>query len=279
MTTLKTPSQSLIDLDSIKKEQVALEIQGYLQAEYGASVALVPEGYKVQDLSFLTENALHFIAHLGFSDINEWSRYITDQKLEKDLAVCLIDQDRMTAKATLDKGNTSMPLHSQHTANLALKPTPEYEALNAINSRAHGQKELADWVEDWAHCITGTDDSGEEMTAKQIAHSFRNITISETRNTDSEVGDFHANRSVLQKVEAKNKERQTLFVNMFFKPYDDLSALAFTLRVTSGVSGKEPVITLRVVGLEQSKRELALEFKSLVTQALDGKEIKTYVAK
>lgn len=273
-------SASLIDLDAIKKEQVALQVQAAVSVNKKFPAAVLPDGYKIIELDHLNESPNHFKDHRFFSDLDEWSRYLADNLSEGlgDDAVCFINADNMQSTATLDRGTPSLPGHCFHKASLTLKPTPEYVALDEVNGGGNDQKKLAEWVEDWAHCITGVDTEGKAMDAKQIVHSIRNITTETTSTSDNIVGDFEQNRSVLEKVESKNKDRQTAYVEMNFKPFDDLNFYNFTLRV-SNTSDKDlkPRITLRCVGLEMIKREMAQEFKNLVNMRLDKTPIKVYV--
>lgn len=274
-------STPLIDLEAIKKEQVALEVQAVISRKVGfpAAAAVLPDGYKIVELDHLNGSPNHFKDHRKFGDLDEWSRYLADnlgEGVDGD-AVCFIDADNMQANATLDRGTPASPAHCFHKAALTLKPTPENIALYEINGRGNDQQTLAEWVEDWSHCITGVDTDGKEMNAKQIAHSFRKVTVKATATSENEAGDFNQSRSVLEKIEASNQERQTAYVEMNFKPFDDLNHYNFTLRVSITGKGGEPRITLRCVGLEMIKREMAQEFKNLVNMRLDKTPIRVYV--
>lgn len=277
-------STPLIDLEAIKKEQVALEAQAVVSRKIGFPAVVLPDGYKIVELDHLNESPNHFKDHRKFGDLDEWSRYLTDN-IQSDGgenssdAVCFIDADNMQANATLDRGTPSDPAHCFHKADLYLKPTPENLALDEIDSRSSDQQSLAEWVEDWAHCITGVDTEGKEMNAKQIAHSFRKVTVKATATSENESGDFNQSRSVLEKIEASNQERQAAYVEMNFKPFDDLNFYNFTLRVSITGKGGEPRITLRCVGLEMIKREMAQEFKKLVNMRLDKSAVRVYVGR
>lgn len=273
-------STQLIDLEAVKKEQVALQVQDAISNSFNYPAAVLPDGYKVVELDHLSDSPNHFKDHRYFSDLDEWSRYLADNIDQDDGAgdaVCFINADNMQSKATLDRGTPAIPGHCYHQASLTLKPTPEYAALDEINGGGNDQQKLAEWVEDWAHCITGVDTEGKPMDAKQIAHSFRKVTVKATATSENEAGDFNQSRSVLEKIEASNQERQTAYVEMNFKPFDDLIFYNFTLRVSITGKGGEPRITLRCVGLEMIKREMAQEFKALVNMRLDKTPIKVYV--
>lgn len=271
------PEQNLIDLTSIRKEQVALEVQKLLEDHHDDKLLLVPEGYRLESTEKYQETKDRMRANWCFSDLGEWAGYIHDQNLPGNQAICMIDQDHMNARAVLDHGSLIAPLHGDHKAKLELEETPEYASLLQTNGDRLKQKDLAEWIEDWAHCIKGESTEAEPMDAKQLAHSVRKITVDATRTSDHETHDFGASRSALEKIEARNKERMPAFIWFTCKPYDDLAERCFKLRVSVIASNDEPLLVLRIVGLELEQRSMAQEFKKLVKEALESAPVNVYV--
>lgn len=275
--TLQAATGGLIDLHDIRKNQVAVALQELLEHHHGDNLVLVPEGFELKSTEKWQAQRQRMSASFSFADLDEWAAYIEAQQLGEDQAICMIDHQRMSARATLDHGNTTTPLHGEHKAVLTLEKTPEYTALININGERQKQKQLADWIEDWAHCITGESTEAEAMDAKQLAHAVRKITIDATRSVENQVSDFGANRSALEKIEARNKDRMPAFIFFKAKPYDDLAQRTFRLRVSVIASGDEPALVLRAVGLEMEQRSMAQEFKGLVKTALNKTPVGVYV--
>lgn len=276
-STLSSTPGGILDLHDIRSQQVAMAVQELLERHHGDKLLLVPEGFELQSTERFQDQRQRLAANFSFADLPEWAAYIQAQPLQENQAICMIDHESMAARATLDHGNAEKPLHGSHKATLKLEKTPEYAALLKISGDRLKQKQLAEWIEDWAHCISGESTEAEAMDAKQLAMSVRKITIDASRSSDHETSDFGSNRSTLEKIEARNKERMPAWIFFTTKPYDDLGERTFRMRVSVIASAEEPTLVLRIVGLETEQRSMAAEFKKLVKEALKEAPVSVYV--
>lgn len=274
-------NQNLIDLNHIEKNAVARELNESLKGmdlNLSARVVALPDGYKLQNLEGYEEYRNRMRGSFKTEVLADFAEYVTDNLDEESMgAGCFISAEDLKANCVLDLGTVESPLHCEHKAALQLKQSPEYVAMQEINGVRKSQKDLAEWFEDWTNCLAAFDTNGESMTPQQLIASVRNISIEAVRNAESTVEDFSESMSALERIEAKNKDRQPAKVLFTCKPADELEERTFSMRISISTGGDRPMLTLRVQQLEVMKNQIADEFKCLVKESLKDTPVKTYV--
>lgn len=223
---------------------------------------LVPEGYKLQSLEAFMDSPTRFRGSFTTSSIEDYGNYVNAE----DEARVFVDVDAMRAKAFFDLGNPATPGHGDHTASLRLEKTSAFEACLSANGSSFAQKELAHWIEDWHHCITGIDSNGEDLTAKQLANAVRKIEIKATSERTHEDGDWNTKRSGMDALDANTGASTPDIIRFHCLPYEGLSHRTFEMRVSILTDDTKPRLKLRIIGLETAQEEMAKEFK----QVLEG---------
>ena len=191
---------------------------------------------------------------------------------------CFVDPDNMTAKVFFDLGTVEFPGHADFTARLNLPKTAAFEDLLGKNGRALDQKELAEWLEDWAPQLKVTSETGEPLNLAAAVGAVRRITIGAKSESSSEERTFGGRRSVMSEVEAQNKDTLPAFVEFTCEPYHGLQERTFRLRV-SLITSEKPRLVMRIVRLEHHQEEMAKEFREHLEHALDGNLVDTFVGK
>lgn len=191
---------------------------------------------------------------------------------------CFVDPDNMTAKVFFDLGTVEFPGHADFTARLNLPKTAAFEELLGKNGRALDQKELAEWLEDWAPQLKVTSETGEPLNLAAAVGAVRRITIGAKSESSSEERTFGGRRSVMSEVEAQNKDTLPAFVEFTCEPYHGLQERTFRLRV-SLITSEKPRLVMRIVRLEHHQEEMAKEFREHLEHALDGNLVDTFVGK
>ncbi|WP_286801357.1 DUF2303 family protein, partial [Marinobacter sp. UBA2498] len=184
----------------------------------------------------------------------------------------------MTAKVFFDLGTVEFPGHADFTARLNLPKTAAFEELLGKNGRALDQKELAEWLEDWAPQLKVTSETGEPLNLAAAVGAVRRITIGAKSESSSEERTFGGRRSVMSEVEAQNKDTLPAFVEFTCEPYHGLQERTFRLRV-SLITSEKPRLVMRIVRLEHHQEEMAKEFREHLEHALDGNLVDTFVGK
>lgn len=234
----------------------------------------VPEGVKVQSLEAFAEGRFRFRGALSTTSIDDFARY--SKELSATGTSCFIDAENMRAVTVLNLGTLDKPGHADNLAQVQLKKTAPYSALLAINGDRNNQKELAEWIEDWADNLLGFDANGEVITAKKAAAALRKITIEASQSSDFEDNDFSGKRSLMESVEAKTKDIMPVAFEFKCVPFEGLGERPFKLRL-SIITGDRPVLVLRVSQLEAVQEAIAVEFRDLLVEKFADSGVKTFI--
>lgn len=226
---------------------------------------LVPKGYELESLEKYQSAPSRFRGRFATSSVDDYGNYVNAE----DESRVFVDVDAMRATAYFDLGNPNAPGHGEHSATLQLEKTSAYEACLFANDRSFAQKELAHWIEDWHHCITGIDSNGQELTAKQLANAVRKIEIKATSERSHEDGDWNTKRSGMDALDATAGDATPDIIRFHCQPYDDLKHRTFEMRVSILTDDTKPRLKLRIIALETAKEEMAKEFKQVLQDELE----------
>lgn len=186
-------------------------------------------------------------------------------------ATVFVDASEMTAHAALDLGSIEAPGHVDHHARLQLKRTAAFDALLQFSGRAHAQKDVAEFFEDWApHVSLEFFHGGESITIGQALAAVRRITIESARKVDSEEQQLSANRTAFESVQATSKDPLPTTIYVRTKAYPDLGERLFVLRLSILTDGTTPRLSLRIQNPEQHTEEMGRELSELVSKTIGG---------
>jgi len=227
------------------------------------SAMLVPEGFKVQSLEHLQDNRNRFRGALTTSSIKDFSTYTLAQLGATD---AFVDADKMACTAFYNLGDYEAPGHADHTATLTLTRSPAYVALLEIAGSKISQKDLAEWLEDWAPNVKVTSSAGKDMDLSAAIASVRNVTIKAAAERNHSEHNFGAAQSSMDSIEAANQDALPAVLHFSFSPYEGLSIRVFNLRVSLHTGGDKPVFSLRWVQEGLQREEIAQEFKDVLAK-------------
>lgn len=240
----------------------------------GVPALVLAESSKVEDMERFQAERRRFRGAFATQAIGAFRAYIEPFAAELLRGVpCFIEADKARAVIYLDMGAPSAPGHCQHTASLNLRPTAVYAALMAVQGKALGQRELAEFLEDWrAHLAVEWREGLVDGTAGEVARALRAvraIDIKSTLSSGSEVGQMTETRSSLAKVEATSVHQLPAAFIVHCKPYEELGArdLAMELHV---VTGDKPMLKLRLRAAGAVLESIAEEFAAGLAAALPG---------
>ncbi|MGE6790865.1 DUF2303 family protein [Pseudomonas guineae] len=237
----------------------------------GSNVVVLPDSVTMHSMEKYQPMRDRFRGNLKTQSLRDFSKYV-ERHNDADLgqeAGGFIDQDAMSATVIFNLGTPDEAGHGDDRATLTLKPSAAYTAVQSIVGKALSQQALAEWLEDWAPNIIAT--AGDEtLTIAAAISGIRKMTIKATSQRDSSVGDFSANRSAMDDIEAKSQE--TLPTAFLFQvvPFEGLGASSITLRLSVITGEAQPVLKLRWVGEEAQREGFAIEFKQVLEQEVGG---------
>ncbi|MGL4211714.1 MAG: YfdQ family protein, partial [Morganella morganii] len=264
-------------ISQIKNMVVAALSLGTVEKSLCPAVVL-PGDFNVKSLEHLQEGRYRFRGAMDTTSIADFVKYSLQHGIEEGVS-CFIDADEMAAKTIFNIGSIGEPGHADNTAMVSLKKTAPFASLLNVNGRKSGQKELAEWLEDWRDNLMAFDAEGNVIDIKQAINAVRKITIEASRSADHEDSDFGAKRSVMESVEAKSRDIMPAVFQFTCTPYDELSERAIKLRYSVLTGGDVPVLVLRIVQLEKLEEQIAQEFRDLLADKFEETEIQTYIGK
>lgn len=235
-----------------------------------------PDGLEIVSLERYQVGRYRFRGALKTTSISDFVKYSVGYADTPGVR-CFIDAEDMSAKTIFNLGTIAAPGHADNSAVIGLKKTSPFSAVLSVNGHRQGQKELAEWLEDWREFLLAFDAEGNVLDIKQAIGAVRRITIESSRSSDHEDSDFSAKRSVMENVEAKSKDIMPAAFEFKCTPYEELQERAIKLRYSILTSHDTPALILRIVQLENLEEQMAQEFRDLLASKFEGSQIETFI--
>lgn len=237
---------------------------------------IVPKDFEVKNLEKMMANASRYRMEYKTTSIGDFIAY--NKKFEVAGATCFVDATRMDSETIFDLGTADLPGHKEHKAFLKLKKTAAFSAFSNISGDHLNQRQASDFVTDWAEFINScSTEEGTPLTPATVANAMRDITIDAARQSNSQVGDFGASMSNMEKIEAKSRYKIPSEICFSCSPYLGLEVRKFRMRVSILVGGERPQVVFRILQLDAIMEEIAEEFKGILVEAFKDMSIDSYI--
>lgn len=263
----KETLQLLQRADAIERANNAIAAAGI---DDGSGACALSSDIEVADLERYLPKRRRARGAMKTADIASYVAYIKsalDTAADApQVARTFVDDVAMRAVTVLDYGTHDMPLHCDHTAALEAKKTAEYEALLAIADKPKSQRDIAEFLEDWAPNIECDGDG--VITAGQAASAVRRLTIEAARKQEHVDENLSASKSTFESVTASSSLGLPKIVRFMCVPYLDLELRTFELRISVRLTGDTPTLVLRSVKPDEAKQQMSDEFGALVRSEL-----------
>lgn len=248
-----------------------LAAQGPLNTDIRACV--VPSGSEIKSLEHLMDVPTRMRRTYKTERLEDFCRYMRDEAI--DATAVFVLPDGSGAEGVIDYGSHESPSWGDHKAVLRMKHTPEFAALQTACAKQLSQRDLTDWIEDWAHIITPVINEKDETVGKAI-QSIRRVEIKATASRDHTEGDFKASRTSLEQIEAASKDGQLpelIKVRCQVYPCTDTRNISARLSLLTGAD--KPTFRLRIMGLDALMKAVAEEIESEIADRLQG--VRTFI--
>ncbi len=225
----------------------------------------LPKDFVVHDLESFMQKRRRSRGVMETSSIDSFASYVRANKIPG--TTVFVSHKTMAANAVLNIGTPDAPGHADDRAQFKPRMTAAYLALSKVSGgQALEQKQVAEFLEDWSHCIDCFNDV-EKLTPSKAISAVRNITIEGLRKVEASEQQLNASKSVLEQVTASSKD--TLPTTIYFKcvPYHEFEDRVFVMRLGIRTTDK-PAITLRVINQEQHDEDMAEELRVKVSNAI-----------
>lgn len=263
-------------VEHIQKTAHIPEVIAHLtQHETQIPIVTTPDNMSIHDLEKYMPNASRYRLNFETTSTDDFIDYNKEFAVEG--STCFVNAERMNAKSIFDLGTVELPGHKQSTAKLQLKKTAAFQAIYQINGDAMGQKQAAEFIEDWADFIQVLAQDGSSMNANAAAHALQKLTIESAKSVTSNVHDFGESTQSMDSIEARSEQALPAQINFSCLTYQGLTERTFALRVGILTGGEKPKLVFRILQLEAMEEAIAEEFKDKLVEAFSGSELKTYI--
>lgn len=269
---MDTSKETLRELQKAETYRLALDSVARLkdQNSLSAGVMPLPPEFPLQDLERYMDNPRRQTGTMTTFDMGAFGKYCA-QHADPQLSACFVDAEAATAAMIFNFGKMDEPGHCDFIAILKMQQTAEFTALyNAVLS-ASSQKDVAEFMEDWAPMLMALDASGNTMNLASSILAIRNIDIKGVRNVGSTVENFSASKSTFEKISAESQHVLPSELTFICAPYHGLTTKEFRIRLSVGTSGDNIRMKLTIRAFEAMKQKIADEFADLVVRMLDNK--------
>lgn len=252
---------------------VAAQSKLPVQVDLDASIAILPEGFKLHSTEKFNAQRDRYRGSYSTSSIPSFVEYIgfRNNGADENVQTYINTERGLSAQTFLNLGDEVDPGHGDDTATLTLEKKAEFARAEAINGRRQRQQDLIDFVDDWAEFLEAHNDSGEVDLDKAI-RALRKVKITKGSELDSRVQDFGHQVSAMEKLEATGvDENLPHFFMLNTECFHGLHgrSVKLSLRISAN-NDDAPGFVLRIVGEEALTEALAEEFKDILTLDLQG---------
>lgn len=228
-------------------QQAGMNLQNY----DAPSLVSVPEGYTLKNTEVNQDNRNRFRGTFATTSLQGFADYVSQRSISADK--CFVDNtniNQMSCQAIFNLGDEVLAGHADDTANLVLKITTEFATLRKHQRLT--QKELIEFVQDYAYCLSFHEsvdgEVSEKMSLGTAINAFRSVTIKTAREMTSDVRDMSSTKSALEHIEADSAVQLPGFIVMNAPAYDDLPVVAITARLSVITDDDNVRFGVRIVG-------------------------------
>jgi len=236
------------------------------------SIAL-PKDFNITNLEGRLPAPVRKRGTMSTNSIASFVSYVSSEST--DHSVCFVLSDKMTATAILNHGNAEKPQHGDYRAKATLEKLPDYEAMLRIDGVKLSQQSIAEWLEEYRHCITFLDSQGSTIPAVKAISAVRNVKTKKESVVDNKVDTFHASRGAFESAEIKGDGLPS-FIRFTCQPYDPLSEREFDFRLWA-TTDTNPVFGLKSMNLAKTQLYIAEEFAELIVNELRDEAVPVYI--
>lgn len=233
--------------------------------------ALMPEGRKVESLEHLLPAPVFQRVNYTTERLEDFCRYVGAEAIEDATAV-FVKPDGSGAQGIIDFGAHTTPSWKRHKANLQMKHTAEFAACLSIHGKSMTQRQIIEWLEDWAHIASGVNANGEPLTVPKMISALRRIDIKAKREATNEEQNFGAKRTAMEEVEATSGDgAMPDIIKIACQVYPCTRQREVTLRLSLLTGDDKPTLKARIIGLETINKDVAEEIELEIATRLQDK--------
>jgi uncharacterized protein YfdQ (DUF2303 family) len=237
-------------------------------------VAVLPNGTMVQSLEKFLERPRQMRRTFKTDRLTDFLTYATEE-CSTDASAVFVQSDGSGAKAVIDYGRHDAPQWGQHQAVLNMQHTPEFAALLDACAAPLSQRELTDWLEDWADIIQSHEGSGleqKEITNSVAVQRIRGVEIKSKSTRTHSDEDFKASVSGMDAIEASAKGSGSLpsLFAVTCSIYPDTEPRTVRARLSLRTGDEKPSFRMRILSHDALMLAVAREVEKRIREEMGG---------
>lgn len=261
-------------IKEIQKPYLIEKVQAAIDSS-NTSVPLVVTTSGIENLDAYMPSLSRMRLEMSTDSLEAFTDYVEDH--DTGTGACFVDGDNMTATTVFDFGTVDEPLHRDHKSRIKLSELSDYACLLRVVQSRRSQKELAEFIEDYADNITVLDAAGVEIATGLAVAAIRTMTIEARSTSTHEDGDMRSSRSTMDEIEAQGKDVTPAVLRFKCRPYSCIAERDFDIRLSILTGDTKPNFNLRVKQYEKHIEEITHEFTELVKVKLENTQINVYL--
>lgn len=238
----------------------------------GTDIPLIlqPSNVSLVSLESFQQQRSRFRGSLTTSSLKDFVAVAVKRHADGGKGFVEADAASLTCAIIHNLGDVNAPGHADDRTVLKLEPTAAFKALVAVEGKKHEQKEFAEFLEDWAPCITAVDENGADIPLSRAVTAIRKITVEAMSKAEHQVADMSATRTAMDSIAATSTEKLPYGFRFQCVPFDGLLSHSFELRlgILTGTGKPQPVV--RWVQREVQIEEIKQEFKDRLNADIGG---------
>jgi len=252
-----------MDRDAIDRIVELAETAHKIDVETAQPIISLPAGAQVIDLEKYLKAPVRMRRSFTTQRVDDFCKYVHEER-GADNGVIFIAQNGQSAQAIIDYGTHALPQWGDHKAALQLEKTPEFIALEKVCEKNLTQRDLTNYLEDFAHIITPMIDDNATSMAAAIA-AVRRVEINQKASATHTEGNFNAARTAMEEVEAKcGAGNLPSGLTLLCPLYHGTSRQSIQTRLSLITGEEKPAFRLRIVARDVLDKAVAEEVENLI---------------
>lgn len=235
------------------------------------SIIAINQATRIVDLDTYADGKRRKTGEYRTANVADFVRFIKDETTPEQCKI-FVDDDTMSATAYLNYGHDGFEQGKlDYKAVVELKMTPVFQKLVNLHYNTVSQRDLIDFLTDYAPVLTPVNTQGETINIGNAINALRQIKIDETKNTQNDVQNFGETRSTFENVKARTADdNMPVMFHISDACYQSLSKTDITMRLVIHAKDGKPYFKLMINAIDLLQLERAETFVKMINDDLAG---------
>ena len=235
------------------------------------SIIAINQATRIVDLDTYADGKRRKTGEYRTANVADFVRFIKDETTPEQCKI-FVDDDTMSATAYLNYGHDGFEQGKlDYKAVVELKMTPVFQKLVNLHYNTVSQRDLIDFLTDYAPVLTPVNTQGETINIGNAINALRQIKIDETKNTQNDVQNFGETRSTFENVKARTADdNMPVMFHISDACYQSLPKTDITMRLVIHAKDGKPYFKLMINAIDLLQLERAETFVKMINDDLAG---------